>query len=56
MSYIANVKIRSVKVGDNEYKTFHPGDELPENYNPPKDYITNKIVKTKKTKKNGGNK
>lgn len=54
--WIANVKIRNVKIGDNQYKTFHPGEELPEDYNPPIDYAINKIVvkKTKKTKKNGG--
>lgn len=42
--YKALQKIRNVKVGKS-VKIFRPGSILPKDYEPPEDYIKNKIVK-----------
>ena len=50
MYFVKKEKIRNVKIGDNQYKTFNKGEDLPENYVPPNDYITNGIVEEKNKK------
>jgi hypothetical protein len=40
---LENKYIENVKDGD-KIKTFYSGDQLPDDYIPPADYITNKIV------------
>jgi hypothetical protein len=57
MYTVLKEKIRNVKVSEKERKTFYPGQALPSDYIPPKDYIKSGIVgeiKEKSKKNNGG--
>lgn len=53
MYFVKKEKVRNVHIGDNQYKTFNQGEDLPEDYEPPEDYITNDIVEEKKKKISG---
>lgn len=51
MYIVLKEKVRNVPISDKGIKTFYPGEDLPENYEPPQDYIKQGIVGKKETKK-----
>lgn len=46
-------KIRNIKTGD-LIKNYYAGETLPEGYEPPVDYISNKIIEIIETEKKKG--